>query len=136
MPALAEMGVTSLWIPPACKAYWGGSTGYDTYDLYDLGEFDQKGGAGTKYGTRAELERLVAAAGRCGVDVLFDIVVNHKAGADYAEPARGVRVEQYGTYSCLLLCCVTSVPPALPIPPLYGCGADKSNPFSQTASGR
>ncbi|KAK7745659.1 hypothetical protein SLS62_009700 [Diatrype stigma] len=91
------MGVTCLWIPPACKAFGGqGSTGYDTYDLYDLGEFDQKGlGVPTKYGTKAELQRLVASAADCGLDVLFDIVVNHKAGADYTEPAKGVRVEEY-----------------------------------------
>ncbi|RYP65543.1 hypothetical protein DL769_006289 [Monosporascus sp. CRB-8-3] len=89
------MGITCLWIPPACKACWGGSTGYDAYDLYDLGEFDQKGGVRTKYGTKEELQRLVGKAGAAGVDVLFDVIVNHKAGAEYTEPVRGVRVEQY-----------------------------------------
>jgi alpha-amylase len=30
----------------------GHSIGYDAYDLYDLGEFDQKGTIPTKYGTK------------------------------------------------------------------------------------
>ena len=28
--------------------------GYSTYDLFDLGEFDQKGSVRTKYGTKEE----------------------------------------------------------------------------------
>lgn len=95
MPALAEMGITCLWIPPACKAWEEGSTGYDTYDLYDLGEFNQQGRVPTKYGTKEELQRLVARASDCGVDILFDIVVNHKAAADYTEQVRGVRVKEF-----------------------------------------
>lgn len=37
-PALAELGVTDLWLPPAYKGAAGGySVGYDSYDLFDLG---------------------------------------------------------------------------------------------------
>ncbi|MBS2694000.1 alpha-amylase, partial [Salmonella enterica subsp. enterica serovar 1,4,[5],12:i:-] len=40
-PHLAELGITDLWLPPAYKGASGGySVGYDTYDLFDLGEFD------------------------------------------------------------------------------------------------
>ena len=40
---LAELGITMVWLPPAYKANGGGfSVGYDPYDLFDLGEFDQK----------------------------------------------------------------------------------------------
>jgi alpha-amylase len=54
---LARMGVTDVWLPPAYKGASGTqSVGYDTYDLFDLGEFDQKGTVPTKYGTRAALE--------------------------------------------------------------------------------
>ena len=35
---------------------FGPSMGYDPYDYYDLGEFDQKGGIPTWFGTRKELE--------------------------------------------------------------------------------
>jgi alpha-amylase len=42
--ALAKIGVTSLWLPPAYKGTAGGyDVGYGVYDLFDLGEFDQKG---------------------------------------------------------------------------------------------
>ena len=38
------------------------SMGYDPYDYFDLGDFDQKGGVKTLYGNRAELENLIAQA--------------------------------------------------------------------------
>lgn len=39
---LHEIGVTAIWIPPAYKADEQQDEGYATYDLYDLGEFEQK----------------------------------------------------------------------------------------------
>jgi alpha-amylase len=52
----AQMGITALWLPPACKGQGGGyDVGYGLYDLLDLGEFDQRGTIPTKYGTRIEL---------------------------------------------------------------------------------
>ena len=52
---LAEMGITALWLPPAYKGTNGTySIGYDVYDIYDLGEFDQKNSVRTKYGTKQE----------------------------------------------------------------------------------
>lgn len=33
---------------------WKNDTGYAVYDLYDLGEFNQKGSIETKYGTKQE----------------------------------------------------------------------------------
>ena len=43
-PNLAACGITALWIPPAYKGNSGiNDVGYGVYDLYDLGEFDQKG---------------------------------------------------------------------------------------------
>lgn len=35
-------------------------TGYGVYDVYDLGEFDQKGTVRTKYGTKQELLDAIA----------------------------------------------------------------------------
>jgi alpha-amylase len=48
-PELIEKGITSIWIPPVTKAISPEDNGYALYDLYDLGEFDQKGSVRTKY---------------------------------------------------------------------------------------
>ena len=83
---LAEMGVTDVWLPPAYKGASGGrSVGYDTYDLFDLGEFDQKGSVATKYGTRAAFETATAALKSSGVRAIHDVVFDHKMGADETE---------------------------------------------------
>ncbi|KAK4101259.1 glycoside hydrolase family 13 protein [Parathielavia hyrcaniae] len=58
LPSLSLLGVTKMWIPPACKAAEPGGNGYDVYDLWDLGEFERGGeqeGGGTKWGCREEL---------------------------------------------------------------------------------
>ena len=52
---LETIGITSIWLPPAYKCIGGkNDTGYAVYDLYDLGEFNQKGSIETKYGTKQE----------------------------------------------------------------------------------
>jgi alpha-amylase len=80
---LKKLGFTAIWLPPACKATSGGySTGYDIYDLYDLGEFDQKGTIRTKYGTRKEYIQALKAIRSKGMQAIVDIVLNHKAGGD------------------------------------------------------
>jgi alpha-amylase len=73
---LAEAGVTSVWLPPAYKGTGGGyDVGYAVYDMYDLGEFDQKGSVRTKYGTKAEYLAAIAAAKAAGVRVYADVVL-------------------------------------------------------------
>src|SRR6266700_2648408 len=52
LPAIAQAGFTALWLPPANKAASWKSMGYDPYDYYDLGEFDQKGGVPTWFGSK------------------------------------------------------------------------------------
>jgi len=66
IPSLAKVGFTSLWLPPIHKAanLAGPSMGYDPYDYYDLGEFDQKGTVPTWFGKRSELESLIETAHR------------------------------------------------------------------------
>ena len=39
---LADLGITGVWLPPAYKASGQDDVGYSVYDMYDLGEFDQK----------------------------------------------------------------------------------------------
>jgi alpha-amylase len=92
-PTLSELGITAAWLPPACKAAAGGvSVGYDIYDLYDLGEFDQKGTVRTRYGTRAEYEQAIKSLQHHGIQVLVDIVLNHLGGGDETETMMAVRV--------------------------------------------
>ena len=91
---IASMGITALWLPPAYKGKEGGSTpGYDVYDLYDLGEFDQKGSIRTKYGTKEEYVEAVKALHEKGIQVIVDIVLNHKGGADEKERIKVFRVD-------------------------------------------
>jgi len=90
-PALAQAGFTSVWLPPAYKGAAGGlDTGYGVYDLFDLGEFDQKGSTRTKYGTRQEYLAAIRAAQDAGIRVYADIVFNHKMGGDHRERVTAV----------------------------------------------
>jgi alpha-amylase len=83
---LVKAGITSVWLPPAYKGAGGGNdTGYGVYDLFDLGEFDQKGSVRTKYGTRDEYLHAIKTARKAGLRVYADIVFNHKLGADRQE---------------------------------------------------
>lgn len=83
---LAKIGITSIWLPPAYKGTAGGmDVGYGIYDLFDLGEFDQKGSVRTKYGTKDEYIRAIKAAQKVGINVYADVVFNHKLGADREE---------------------------------------------------
>jgi alpha-amylase len=90
--SLAASGLTALWLPPPNKGTSGSDVGYGAYDLWDLGEFDQKGSVRTKYGTRAELEAAVQAAHTAGLQVYIDVVFNHKGGADGTERTGGIPV--------------------------------------------
>jgi len=75
----------------------GGSdqdVGYGIYDLWDLGEFDQKGTVRTKYGTKEELHQAIDALHDVGIKVYADVVLNHKANADFKETFKAVMVDQ------------------------------------------
>lgn len=92
---LVSEGITSVWMPPAYKGQAGAlDVGYGVYDLWDLGEFDQKGTVPTKYGTRREYASAVVALREAGIDVLGDIVLNHKMGADASEEVMARPVAQ------------------------------------------
>jgi len=93
LPELKALGITSIWIPPACKASNPMDNGYAIYDLYDLGEFDAKGSVATKWGTKQELQALCREAQRLGMAVIFDAIFNHRAAADGTEEVKAVRVD-------------------------------------------
>ena len=63
------------------------------YDLYDLGEFDQKGTVRTKYGTKEELIAAIDELHKYDIQVYADVVLNHKAGADGTERFKAIEVD-------------------------------------------
>ena len=83
---LAAAGFTALWLPPAYKGSNGiNDVGYAVYDLFDLGEFEQKGSKATKYGTKDEYVGAIDRAHAVGLQIYGDIVLNHRLGADATE---------------------------------------------------
>ncbi|MBI3771805.1 MAG: DUF1939 domain-containing protein [Gammaproteobacteria bacterium] len=74
---LAQIGITGLWLPPSAKSSHIDSMGYAPYDYYDHGEFDQKGGVKTWFGSKDELRALIQAAHDEGMSVIADAVLNH-----------------------------------------------------------
>ena len=90
---LKDCGVTAVWLPPSYKGQSGTyDVGYGVYDLYDLGEFDQKGSVRTKYGTRDQYLEAVQALRRKELQVYGDVVFNHKGGADRTEWVKALEV--------------------------------------------
>ena len=92
---LKDLGISAVWFPPAYKGAGGGySVGYDPYDLFDLGEFDQKGTVPTKYGTKEQYLEATKILKEKGIRVVVDIVLNHKAGGDEKEKFNVVKVDE------------------------------------------
>lgn len=90
---LANAGITALWLPPAYKGQAGSAdVGYGVYDLFDLGEFNQKGSVRTKYGSKAQYLAAINAAHAAGLQIYADVVFNHKGGADGTEQVTATRV--------------------------------------------
>ena len=91
---LAKIGITALWLPPAYKGIDGkDEVGYGVYDLYDLGEFDQKGTIKTKYGSKEEYINCILSLKQAGIESYADIVLNHKMGADMLQTIPAEKVD-------------------------------------------
>ncbi len=58
-----------------------------------MGEFDQKGGIPTKYGTKEQYISAINSAPRKGIGTIVDIVLNHKAGGDEKERFQVYKVD-------------------------------------------
>jgi alpha-amylase len=67
-------------------------------DLWDLGEFNQKGTTRTKWGTSDELTALSKVATDQGMDLYFDAVLNHKASADEQFTCQAIQVDWNGSF--------------------------------------
>lgn len=91
---LSQMGISALWLPPACKGIGGkDEVGYGLYDLYDLGEFDQKGSIKTKYGSKEEYINCIKILKQEKIETYADIVLNHKMGADMLQTIPATKVD-------------------------------------------
>ena len=79
---LRDAGFTALWLPPCSKAFSVTSMGYDPFDYFDLGEFDQRGGVETWFGSKADLVGLIESAHARHMQVYADAVYNHMSGGE------------------------------------------------------
>jgi alpha-amylase len=92
IPSISYIGFTAIWLPPANKAASNTSMGYDPYDYYDLGEYDQKGSVKTWFGSNDELIDLINVSHTNNIQVYADLVFHQNSGADAEEvnPIDGV----------------------------------------------
>lgn len=86
-PRLASAGFSGVWLPNAVKGAGGGmSMGYDPYDHYDFGEFNQKGSRETRFGSRQELINAINTFHNVGMQVYADAVLRHMMGGEDKVP--------------------------------------------------
>lgn len=90
---LANKGFSHVWMPPAFKATNENDVGYGVYDLFDLGEFDQKGTIRTKYGFKNDYLEAIRTLKSKGIVPMADVVLNHKAAADHLETFEVIEVD-------------------------------------------
>src|SRR6516162_9709245 len=96
LPAIAQAGFTALWLAPANNAARWKSIDYDRYDYDDLGEFDQKGGVPTWFGSKADLLDLIEPAHAAGLSLSEvehqDAIVIGRAVNDPVPDMRNVKL--------------------------------------------
>jgi galactose oxidase len=86
---LRKAGFSAIWLPPTLKSSAGasnGADGYGPFDDYDIGSKTQMGSLPTRFGSREQLQRCVAAFRANGVDVYLDMVEHHRDGDPPRQP--------------------------------------------------
>jgi alpha-amylase len=81
--SLKRAGFTAILFPPVCKTEGGHAPtadGYGVFDQYDLGSKTQHGSRETHFGSREQLQRSIAVAHACGMDVYVDVVMHQLSG--------------------------------------------------------
>lgn len=74
-------GINRMYFPPPSKSDGGGySMGYNPYDYYDVGQYNQKGTVETRFGSQAELKNAISTYRSKGIVCMADIVLNHRSG--------------------------------------------------------
>ncbi len=82
---LAQIGFTAIMYPPVSKTQSGRyptGDGYGVFDQYDIGWKDQVGARETRFGDRERLQRSIAVARACGLDVYLDVVMHQQSGSN------------------------------------------------------
>ena len=80
---LKRAGFTAILYPPVCKTQSGRfptGDGYGVFDQYDLGSKQQMFSRETRFGAREQLQRSIAIARACGLDVYLDVVMHQLNG--------------------------------------------------------
>lgn len=128
---LKNLGATAVWLPPPYKAADGREgVGYGVYDLYDLGEFDQKGTVETKYGSKDAFIAAIQAVRAAGMHAYVDVVLNHRVGADETEELEVQEVCTKNRLECL------SPPTRVPLPARYTFPGRRGTYSAMTWSGK
>jgi alpha-amylase len=87
----AAAGIDAVWLPPVSKGQSGGySMGYDPFDYFDFGNYNQMGSTETRFGSKTELQSFITTAHNNDLYVIADIVLNHcSGGASETNPYTG-----------------------------------------------
>jgi alpha-amylase len=81
LTAWDNAGISAIWLPPSSKAQNGAfSMGYDPFDYYDFGSYNQMGSTETRFGSLSELQSLISTSHSKNIQVYADIVINHNSG--------------------------------------------------------
>ena len=78
-----DAGFTAILYPPVCKTqsgHFNTGDGYGVYDQYDIGSKNQMGAVETRFGNREQLQRSIAIAHACGLEVYIDTVMHQLIG--------------------------------------------------------
>ena len=91
LASIRSAGIDTIWLPPLSKSCEGDKgMGYDGFDIYDLGEFNQKGTVRTMFGSRRELDTLIEQAHSLGLKVIAEFLFSHcRGGESELNPAYG-----------------------------------------------
>jgi alpha-amylase len=89
---LKNAGFKNIWLPPLSRSSNADniSNGYNPKDLYDLGQY----GPACAWGTRAQLNTLITDYNANGLNVVSDMIFNHRDGG---APEKNTAVKYFVT---------------------------------------
>ena len=87
---LQELGASALWLSPVQTS--ASYHGYDVLDYYSINP---------KLGTEADFQELIAEAGKKGIDIYMDYVLNHSGKGEWFSSAISSEDSPYRSYYVL-----------------------------------
>ncbi len=89
LPYLERLGVNCVWLSPVCRSPQD-DNGYDISDYQDIDPM---------FGSMEDMERLFAEAGKRGIGILVDLVLNHSSDEHrWFQEAKKSRENPYHDY--------------------------------------